>query len=201
MRFPTTLALPALLLGAAALGCTAKVPEADPTVFVAQQQNFQDFEGWPVSGPAYPAPTLPPLDGGDGIDASRAAVDGGVDASAVHTEPLMVYLNMKPPSGSTSFPLATIIVKETTEVDPTARKVFAMVKRGGDYNPNGAKNWEWFELQYLADGSVQISWRGPGPLAGSTDPYAANPNICNECHLRAAANDDVWSEKLLLSNF
>ena len=25
-------------------------------------------------------------------------------------------------------------------------KIFAGVKRGGDFNAAGAKNWEWFEL-------------------------------------------------------
>jgi hypothetical protein len=178
-------------------GCTAKQPEApDGDVFIATLSDFQDFQSW-HSAPATPASTLPSLDGGDGVDAGAATSDAG----SVHTLPLTVYWNNPPPHGSQTFPVGTIIVKETSETDPTARKIFAMVKRGGDFNPNGAVNWEWSELYFNADGSVGINWAGAQPNGGSTDPYAASPNICNECHLKAAANDDVWSSALQLSNF
>lgn len=178
-------------------GCTAKQPEVpDGGVFIATLSDFQDFESW-HSAPATPATTLPPLDGGDGVDAATVTTDAG----AVHTLPLTVYWNNAPPHGSKAFPVGTIIVKETSETEPTARKIFAMVKRGGDFNPNGAVNWEWFELYFNADGSVGINWAGAQPLGGSTNPYAASPNICNDCHLKARANDDVWSSALQLSNF
>lgn len=179
-----------------AAGCGAKVPQADASIFIAQASDFDGFHSW-SHATAVPATTLPPIDGGDGVDAGT----GPGDAGAVHPQPLTVYWNMTPPHGSTVFPSKMIIAKETSDTDITARKVFAMVKRGGDFNPNGAVNWEWFELTNNTDGSVNISWRGAQPPGGTGDVYASNPNICNECHLKAAANDDVWSSALQLSNF
>src|ERR1700690_545265 len=178
-----------LALCAFAAGCNAggATPTADGGIFVAYASDFRNFHDWP-SASAVPAPTLPAIDGGDGVDAG-APTDGGV-----HKLPLTVYWHwMQPPHGSTSFPLRTLIVKETSEADPTARKVFAMAKRGGDFNDPGAVNWEWFELQNAADGSVTINWRGVGPGSGSTDFYAGDPQICNNCHGIALANDYVWS--------
>ena len=93
----------------------------------------------------------------------------------------------------------TIIVKEPSDGDLTTRQIFAMVKRGGDFNPTGAVNWEWFELQNVDSATVQIVWRGFGPPAGET--YGGNPAFCNGCHVIAADNDDVWSSALQLSNF
>jgi hypothetical protein len=199
MRASTTkTVLAALLCGAAfGAGCSPKVPSGEEQgVFVAQTSDFQGFHDW-QSAPAMPATTLPPVDGGDGIDAGAVTLG---DAGTVHNMPLTVYWNSSPPHGSTTFPVGTIIVKETSEADITARKIFSMVKRGGDFNPNGAVNWEWFELQNLADGSVSINWDG-AQAPGGMDVYSSNPNLCNECHLKAAANDDVWSSALQLSNF
>ncbi|HVZ87525.1 MAG TPA: hypothetical protein VHG72_11190 [Polyangia bacterium] len=181
------------LLGA---GCTAKTPEMDSSIFVATVADFDGFHDW-MNWPAMPASTLPPIDGGDGVDAGPT---GGGDAGSVHPTPLTVYINQPPPHGSTSFPVGTVVVKETSAGALTSRTIFAMAKRGGDFNPAGAVNWEWFELSNNADGTVNINWRGVEP-SGSMDPYASNPNVCNECHLKAAANDDVWSSALQLSNF
>ena len=190
-------ALAAALVGAlGAAGCNANVPQDDSGEFVAQAMDFDGFHGW-SHAVAVPATTLPPIDGGDGVDAGA----GPGDAGAVHPQPLTVYWNMAPPHGSTVFPPKMIVVKETSDTDVTARKVFAMVKRGGDFNPNGAVNWEWFELINNTDGSVDVSWRGAEPPGGTGDIYAGNPNICNDCHLKAVANDDVWSSALQLSNF
>jgi hypothetical protein len=195
MTAPARSALLAAAVGA--LACSAKGSEMDQTVFVAQPIDFNGYQGWSRQAVAVPSTTLPPIDGGDGVDAGA----GPGDAGAVHPTPLKVYWNMTPPSGSTVFPPKMIIVKATQESDVTMEKVFAMVKRGGDFNPNGAVNWEWFELTNNTDGSVDISWRGAEPPGGTGDPYASNPNVCNQCHLKAAANDDVWSSAVQLSNF
>jgi hypothetical protein len=186
----------ALLLGPLALACGATAPASPPgSTFTAFATDFDGFHSWP-SGPAMPNPNLPPVPGGDGVDAGTIAADGGV-----HVLPLTVYWNHPPSPGSTAFPVGTIIVKETDEADPTARKVFAMVKRGGDFNPTGAVNWEWFELQNTVGGTVAINWRGYGPTSGSADVYGGNPHICNDCHEIAISNDYAWSSALQLSNF
>jgi hypothetical protein len=183
------------LLTVLTLGCGAGA--APITEFVAYGTDFAGFHDW-SSAPAMPAPTLPPIDGGDGV----AGVDGGTPTDGgIHTLPLTDYWNHAPPSGSTKFPVGTIIIKETDQADPTARQVFAMVKRGADFNPSGAVGWEWFELTNVADGSVAISWRGFGPKTGTGDIYGGNPFICNDCHGVAVSNDYVWSAALQLANF
>jgi len=152
---------------------------AAPTEFVAYASSFDCFQSWSS------AAAVAPDDAGDGLH--------GIG-------PLRVYWNQSPPHGSTSFPVGTIVVKETEDADVTQRIVFAMVKRGGGYNSGGANGWEWFSLQNNADGSVNILWRGVVAPAGET---YANQAIgdCNGCHTAASANDDVWDEALQLSSF
>jgi hypothetical protein len=101
------------------------------------------------------------------------------------------YINMLPPSGSTQFPIGTIIVEVRAD-----GKIFASVKRGGDFNPSGCVNWEFFEL---TENPVTISWRGLGPPLGDT--YGGDPNGCNNCHVMCASNDYICSPKLQLSSF
>jgi hypothetical protein len=165
-----------------ALGCSS-ADANDPTAtagqpFVAFADAFQNFHSWQST---------------PGVTAS--GVDGGVHI----TGPLVTYINHAPPSGSTSFPIGTVIVKEVNAGDLTTRQIFAMVKRGGDYNPSGAVNWEWFELQNIDESNVSILWRGFGPPSGES--YGGNPNTCNGCHEGIASNDYVWTEGLTLSNF
>jgi hypothetical protein len=117
-----------------------------------------------------------------------------------HTSgPRTVYLNQAPPHGSTAFPVGTIIVKDLGPGPATADTTFAMVKRGGGFNEDGATNWEWFELQNNADGSVTILWRGAEPPAGQS--YSGDPTACNTCHGTAKTDDFVQSPPLQLSNF
>jgi hypothetical protein len=108
----------------------------------------------------------------------------------------VVYLNHRPPHGSTTFPIGTIIVKDM----PSAARTFAMAKRGQDYNDTGAVNWEWFELQDPITDPVTIVWRGLGPPAGEGYGGAGNTD-CNNCHTGAWENDFVQSAPLQLSNF
>lgn len=110
-----------------------------------------------------------------------------------------VYLNQRPPSGSTGFPVGTIIVKVMPHVEEGGEQIFAMVKRGGDYNLSGARNWEWFELSVTPRSGVAILWRGHGPPAGHR--YSQSDQTCNQCHQRGEANDFVLAPSLLLSNF
>jgi len=110
------------------------------------------------------------------------------------------YINQPPPHGSTAYPVGTIIVKEPTD-DPSGAQIFAMVKRGCDYNESGATNWEWFEISAPAsDGTVDIVWRGAGPPNGVT--YGGDPNGgCNMCHSTGLADDFVLSSAFSLKSF
>jgi hypothetical protein len=164
----------------ACTGSTGDEPDAGtPTTCVAYAQNFDNFHNWSN------APASAKDDAGDGLH--------GVG-------PLHVYWNPPPPKGSKSFPVCTIIVKETEQADVTQRTVFAMVKRGDPFNSGGAAGWEWFSLQDNADGSVNILWRGVVAPPGQT--YADQAiGDCNGCHAIAAGNDYVWDSALQLSNF
>jgi len=165
-------------------GCSSSAADATDAggggsgSFVAYAASFSSFESWPS------APAASENDAGDGLH--------GVG-------PLRVYWNHNPPSGATSFPVGTIIVKETEGADVTQRAVFAMVKRGDGFNSAGANGWEWFSLQEASDGTVTILWRGTVAPAGET---YANQAIgdCNGCHV-ASRNDSVWDTPLTLSSF
>jgi hypothetical protein len=146
-------------------------------VFVQAFQNFRSWRSTPGVGPAgAPEDVL-------------AMADGGPHSFG----PMTSYINSVPPPGSTSFPIGTIIVKETTEGPVTSHKIFAMEKRGGDFNSGGAVNWEWFELQSINESNVgPFVWRGYGPT-NSMDSYGGDPQVCNGCHAMAAADDFVFT--------
>lgn len=104
------------------------------------------------------------------------------------------WINVKPPKHASVFPVGTILIKEIEEGMPENHKIFAMVKRGGGYNPEGAKGWEWFELFERSTGELGIQWRGinapVGESYGSGDPFGG----CNGCHETAQSNDYVKAE-------
>lgn len=63
----------------------------------------------------------------------------------------------------------------------------AMVKRGGDFNPEGG-GWEYFKLSIGADGTTAIVARGGAEVTGITG------GSCQTCHLRLAAGHDSVCE-------
>lgn len=141
--------------------------------FVAMQSDFAGFTTWSTYAVA---------------DADTGHVAGD----------RVVYVNVPPPGGGASFPVGTIIVKTIDWSGGT--DVHAMVKRGADYNPDGAFGWEWFELALDEDGTPVIQWRGTAPPAGEQygqlpgttgDTGATVSGDCNTCHGAAAANDYV----------
>jgi hypothetical protein len=156
-----------LWLFATAISALACVPGegidttcADAATCIAFADTFKDFRTWPsTSGVTAPGVTVPPDDAG------------------IHlVGPMTTYINRRPPSGSTSFPVGTVIVKEVSEGPLQGRAIHAMVKRGGDYDPGGAVDWEWFDLQNVDESNVNIVWRGLGPR--TNDSYGGDPNIC-----------------------
>jgi Cytochrome P460 len=165
---------------AASSGCSNETSDGAPqTEFTAYAQSFTGFHSWSN------APATTPGGASDGLHGLG---------------PLQVYWNQSPPHGATSFPVGTIIVKETQEADPTQRTVFAMVKEGGVTNAAGAVGWQWFSLADKTDGTVSILWEGLAAPLGQT---YANQAIgdCNGCHEQVADNDFVWDSALDLANF
>jgi hypothetical protein len=149
-----------------------------PSTFVASVASFQNFHAWTALTPTAP---------------------NGVTDTIDTTHPRTVYITPRPPHGSTSFPIGTVIVKEFESGSTTDRRVLAMVKRGGGFNADGAVGWEWFELKNVDDTNVQIIWRGVAPPAGES--YAPGSVTCNDCHGAAKGNDFVWTTGLALSAF
>lgn len=145
-------------------------PRAAGVAFVAFERDFTGFRGWE----ALPVP-------------ERSTAQGITHVAGRRRE----WINGRPGVGAREFPVGTILVKEIESGMPEGHKVFAMVKRGGGYNAEGAKGWEWFELFERDDGSVGITWRGinapEGESYGSGDPLGG----CNGCHETATANDYV----------
>ena len=170
-------------------GCSgAETPTPDTgdgsdQVFIALEKDFDGFTSWSQ----YDLGTNP----GDGIH-------GNGDRIA--------YLNKVPPHGSATFPVGTIILKETNDTDPTKRTAFAMVKRqprGTGFNSassGGDDGWEWWSVSDLGNCNVARLWRGPAPPSSET--YAGTTvGDCNGCHGRAVGNDYVWDTALQLSHF
>jgi hypothetical protein len=152
-------------------------PNASGGTFIAFSPDFADFHAW--------TPFDLGMDQSDGITVAGTR---------------RAYLNKVPPTGSTSFPTGTIIVKTIGEDLPMPGQTFAMAKRGEPYNARGAVGWEWFELVESAGGAPAIKWRGITPPAGET--YAGiMGGACNTCHAMGAANDFVPSAELSLDQF
>lgn len=165
-------AVVALMFVAACSGGSGDDGMGSGDTFLAFNTSFAPFRTWPMFH-------------------SDGPVDDGTLPAGV-AGPRDQYLNEIPPPGSTEFPIGSIIVEVRTDTG----KIFASVKRGGDFNAAGAKNWEYFELQ---EGPVKYIWRGLGPPLGDT--YGGDPDGCNMCHIKCAANDYICSPKLQLSSF
>ncbi|MFZ5893185.1 MAG: hypothetical protein ACOY0T_19150 [Myxococcota bacterium] len=161
---------------AACGGGSSEEPSTTANSFVAVSESFRGYHSW-------------------------TSFDVSAEASAlgIHDGSVIEYVNTLPPTGSTEFPLATIIVKEATG-GTVPHELFAMVRRGGNFNATGARGWEWFELENLTDGNdgVKIVWRGFGPPIG--EEYGGDAEGgCNGCHTACA--DAVCSTPLQLANF
>jgi hypothetical protein len=112
------------------------------------------------------------------------------------------------PKGAKEYPVGTMIVKtiEPPGAPATDWEVFAMAKRGGDFNPGGARNWEFLRLKILPPNDVpHIVTRG----LTAADPDDGGPgyfdqlgqdfiNMCNGCHGTgdSARTDHVLSPAL-----
>ena len=158
-------------------GCDDKSP-----TFIALDTDFFSFRSW----------TRVPL---------------GSDPLPGHPPgPRFGYLNKAAPKGAKKYPVGTIIVKtiEPDGVPATSWEIFAMAKRGGDYNSVGALGWEFFRLKILGD-TPHIVTRGltaADPDDGGTGYFDQLGNdfidMCNTCHgtKDSAATDHVLSPLL-----
>ena len=164
-----------LIVAVAASGCGGSSSGGDtpagPGQFVAFAPDFQGVLDWP-----------------------RFAVDRPPIPAIHDSGKYLVFINKMPPAGAERFPTGTIIVK----IPRGQGDVFAMAKRGGEYNARGAQGWEWFELKAQLDGSWVIAWRGITPPEGCGYSGIAGGG-CNLCHAGAVGNDYVQTTDLRLS--
>lgn len=167
----------AFSLVVAVAACSSAKPSSSdsPSVFVAFATDFENFRTWESFDPGIGAP------GNDHVSGPRR-----------------VFVSKRPPAGAHEFPVGSMVVKESGDGDIPSRHVFAMVKRGGDFNADGAINWEWFELTNVDASRVVIAWRGVGPATG--DVYGGDATGgCNLCHGSAHASDYVFAPPVFLS--
>lgn len=148
----------AVALGLWGCGDEAAVATA-PTVFVAMQDDFRGYATWP----------------------SREL---GTTTLAGHPSgPRRVYIRGAIRPGDTAWPVGTMLVKEIRVMEsPQSWELFAMVKRGGGYNPDGAAGWEFFLLRLNSAGVPVLVSRGYAPSNGQFDPYTGLGMGCNGCH-------------------
>lgn len=157
--------------------------EDKSNVFIALDSDFASFRSWPsVALGSDPLPGHPP-------------------------GPRFGYLNHAAPKGAKAYPVGTIIVKtiEPVGAPDTGWEIFAMGKRGGDFNPEGAKDWEFFRLKILGD-TPHIVSRGLTAIDPDDDGGGgyfdqlgnAFVNMCNGCHGTgdSAKTDHVLSPAL-----
>lgn len=167
------LALVAIAVSLVGLGChphrARKPPQREP--FVALETDFQDYDQW------------------TNVDLSNQhAAHTGADAH--------IYINRFPSRGASEFPVGTILVKSVKD-DKQTERVFAMAKRGGAFNLEGARGWEWFELARRSDNSMAIVWRGTNSKDGHS--YGGGSHAqCNGCHEHAIENDFVQATSMRL---
>ena len=113
-----------------------------------------------------------------GPDEALGAAHAGNDQDATRT----IYF-MSPnlmPTGNGDYPWGAAIIKEVKDGDGKLIGLTAMVKRGGDFNPN-ADGWYWY--RWVIDDNGQVD----GIMAeGAVDG-------CNGCHAQAAGSDYVFT--------
>ncbi len=159
-----------LALAAVPLACATDDPAPASDTFIAFSSSFEGFRSWPSFDSEGPMPGTEP---------------------DIILGPRIEFINQLPPSGSTEFPVGTIVVEAMDGND----QILAAVKRGGGYN--GGLDWEWFEL---TENPTAIVWRGLGPPNGES--YGGDVNGCNNCHSQCGADNDLrCSPHLQLSSF
>ncbi len=152
---------------------------AQATTFIALDRDFVGFETW------------------QSFDLGETIVEGLPYGRRV------LYVSAMPPAGASEFPIGTKLVKvfEDPELPRDQWDIYAMVKRGGGFNGNGAVNWEWFELVRDSAGQPSAEWRGTEPPAGRNYRCLLTTNAspdCNACHAASRSNDFVNSAPLQL---
>lgn len=161
------------------VACSSAPDVPEPTSFVALASDFDSYASW------------------TNFYVGDVPDPNGVDL----TGPRTVYINQLPTHGATHFRVGTILVKVIQSGDtPQSSQMFGLVKRGEDFDEQGAPGWEWFGLALNDKNNVSIQWRGDGPPPDGG--YGGIANVgCVYCHTVAKANDYVQTPELQLDRF
>jgi len=152
--------------------CVTAVDERDPEgPFIALGTDFEDFREWPRW-------EIPDIGTSSGHDPG---------------EPRFIYVRDPAPAWGDPFPVGAMIVKTLEVGAPPEWEIHAMAKRGGEYNAEGARGWEWFDLGLSADGRPIILWRGEGTAADPGGYVTVEATGCNACHAVVAGSDYVFT--------
>ncbi len=150
-------------------------------VFIALQQDFADYASW------------------------QKFYFGHEPLEGHPTGPRYGFVKQTLRPGELKYPIGDIIVKVIeVSAEPSSWDLFAMAKRGGNFNPTGAKNWEFFSLSLATSGVPVIVARGidaSDPANSLGHGYAgATGNFirCNGCHgdPTMAKNDYILNPEL-----
>ncbi len=128
--------------------------------------------------------------------------------------PRIGFLNQRPAHGAKLYPVGTIVVKAVqTTPKPQDWAIFALAKRGADFNPSGAVGWEYFLLKIGDDDVPRITSRGIAPsddgrgdmgtIVPSTGYFSGGVIApCNLCHGQSvhADTDFMISTELAPAN-
>ncbi|MBA3901251.1 MAG: cytochrome P460 family protein [Bacteroidetes bacterium] len=140
--------------------------------FVADDSTFKNYRDWKV------------------IKTNTGTSPMIRDAHAAEMPDVTRYVHAKDPDvkrdANGDFPRGTVIVKESRKEDGTVEAVTAMVKRGGNFNPEH-KGWEWFMLE---GPSGKINRDGDMKMRGA----ALMDGMCNSCHAQVREKDYVFSK-------
>jgi len=139
--------------------------------FIADNSSFQDWQNWPLEQ-TYNGPD-PRL---------GAMAHANNDSTAVRN----VYFKNGQDRMSDTFPIGTLIVKNTTNEAGTINDFTAMAKRGNNFRPDGG-DWEFFLL--MPDGTIATDSTGM-PMRGAN----LMDGMCKSCHAGAADKDFVYSK-------
>ncbi|GEM_PF-2599418 len=135
----------------------------EPEAFIAQMRDFVGYMNWQAV---------------DYTIGSANPASGTAHNSALNAYARRVFKNAAAALTGGEYAKGSIIVKETFTWENGQKRyaeaggVFAMVKRGGGFNPQGG-GWEWFAL---APGSSEVLGRGGAEMMDG---------MCNGCHAAA----------------
>ncbi len=141
--------------------------EESPQEVIADDNTFKDFQNWVLEAQEQgPDPALGPAHQGNDSTVTR-----------------YVYFKDGQDPVNGTYPIGTMIVKESKNPDESIRELTAMVKRGNGFDPDN-NDWEWFML--APDGSIARD--------ENNEQVRGAIGMCTSCHMQNTATDYVFSK-------